>query len=414
VKILVLCIDRDDDIGRNTKIKGPVVGWDSNLEAAQKLALADPQDTDVNALFGALNIAKKLHSEVVTLTGDANVGLVSDNIVAQQLDEIIERFHPESVIVVTDGLDDQQVLPIIQSRVKVESVQTIVVRQSKELEKAYFKIIHFMKEISEDPTLARLIFGIPGIALILLAIWGIKALSIIFGIAGVYLIIKGFGWEEEVFETISEFTRSLSIERISTLVYFMALITFVVAAGYGYGDLRRNAISFSDVDSALNTLSVFILNSFSIELMVLTMLIAIVGRIIDDWSNGKYVQIRRYLILMAFVIMIRTIVFNGASFITSEEYNFGSFVLTGTISVVAFALWVKLTDYMFMDEIETIRKIVSTYEKKQVNNIEGKAIGKVSKVVVRGMKVAELKVGRKRIEGKDVVSVGDVIVVNAG
>ncbi|MBD3262253.1 MAG: DUF373 family protein, partial [Candidatus Altiarchaeales archaeon] len=172
---IVLCVDRDDDIGRHTGVRGPIVGVERNLRIAQRLALTDPADTDVNALYGALKLARDQGLEIATLTGDKNVGLVSDKKIARQLDKIIKEHNPKNVIVVTDGLDDEQVIPIIQSRVKINSVKTIVVRQSKELEKAYFKLTHFLKEISQEPDLARLIFGLPGIALMLLAIGGENA-----------------------------------------------------------------------------------------------------------------------------------------------------------------------------------------------------------------------------------------------
>ena len=42
-KILVLCVDRDNDLGDKAKVKGPVVGRDEILKAAGVLALADPR-----------------------------------------------------------------------------------------------------------------------------------------------------------------------------------------------------------------------------------------------------------------------------------------------------------------------------------------------------------------------------------
>ena len=38
-KLLVICIDRDDDIGKKAGIVSPVVGRNACLEAAQRLAL---------------------------------------------------------------------------------------------------------------------------------------------------------------------------------------------------------------------------------------------------------------------------------------------------------------------------------------------------------------------------------------
>ena len=40
-KLLVICIDRDDDIGKKAGIVSPVVGRNACLEAAQRLALED-------------------------------------------------------------------------------------------------------------------------------------------------------------------------------------------------------------------------------------------------------------------------------------------------------------------------------------------------------------------------------------
>src|SRR5205823_6437131 len=55
MKILVLCVDRDDDIGVKTGIKTPLIGREANLNAATKLGLADPEDSDVNALLSAIS-----------------------------------------------------------------------------------------------------------------------------------------------------------------------------------------------------------------------------------------------------------------------------------------------------------------------------------------------------------------------
>jgi putative membrane protein len=53
-RTLVLCVDRDDDLGRKVGIDGPVVGRDAVEEAARRLALADPEDSDANGLFAAV------------------------------------------------------------------------------------------------------------------------------------------------------------------------------------------------------------------------------------------------------------------------------------------------------------------------------------------------------------------------
>ena len=43
-KLLVICVDRDDDVGKKAGITTPVVGRDECINAAQRLALEDPED----------------------------------------------------------------------------------------------------------------------------------------------------------------------------------------------------------------------------------------------------------------------------------------------------------------------------------------------------------------------------------
>ena len=62
MKTLVLCVDRDNDIGAKTGLQAPLIGRDQNLAAATKLGLADPEDSDVNALLSAVSIYDGLRS----------------------------------------------------------------------------------------------------------------------------------------------------------------------------------------------------------------------------------------------------------------------------------------------------------------------------------------------------------------
>ncbi|MEM4702165.1 MAG: DUF373 family protein, partial [Archaeoglobaceae archaeon] len=84
VKKLVLTIDRDDDLGQKTGISSPGIGRENVLQAAIRLILADPEDSDANAMFSAVKIYDELiekgeDCEVVVVAGDKNVGKVSDN-----------------------------------------------------------------------------------------------------------------------------------------------------------------------------------------------------------------------------------------------------------------------------------------------------------------------------------------------
>jgi putative membrane protein len=403
VKPLVICIDRDDDIGQKALVKGPIIGRIQNLEAAQKLALADPADTDVNALYGAIKLADELGTEVVTLTGVGHVGVVSDKEIARQLEEILSKLKPASVIFVSDGLDDEQVMPIIQSRVKVDSVQTITVRQSKELEKAYFKVTNFIKEVTGDPALARLIFGLPGIALLLLAVGGVQALSWIMGVVGAYLIVKGFGWEDELFNTASDFLKSLSVERMSTVMYFLATLL----GAYAIIDLRRSEIPISDY----TTIGLFIRTSSSVNLLFLAIFIAIAARIKDEWTVKRFKHVRKYFNLAGYITLVYIVLEAAANCFSVENCGPQDFLTKALILLIGLNIWIKLTEIFFKAEIQVIEKIMRETEGKEVIDTEGRKYGKVTKAVVENFELVEIRMGRKAIPRKEIVSIGENIVI---
>ncbi len=405
---MVVCIDRDDDIGRKTKSGGPIVGIDQNISVATELALADPRDSDVNAIFAAVKIAKDLGTEVVTLTGDRDVGITSDTKISKQLDELLSKFKPEGVILVSDGMEDEQIIPLIESRIKINSVQTVIIRQSQELEKAYFKITHFIKELEEVPNLARLVFGIPGLALILLAIGGVfgimlHTINMILAIIGMYLLIKGFGYEEEFFSRTSEFVKSLSVENISTLTYLIAVVVFMVALGYGYDEiLKRNPITLIDLSAA------FIKGSA--DLILAAVVISVIGRIIDDYSTGKYLNVRTDLVFLSFAFLIKLTVESSASF-WFEPLGIANFIISVLVGVSIFVGVIKITEYLFIEEIQTRQKLIDDFKNRKVYNEKGENIGKVNRVLLDGSTFAGIKVGRRRILAGDIISTGENIVV---
>jgi len=170
MKTLVLCIDRDDDIGQKTGIKGPIVGREDNLRIANRLGLADPEDTDVNTLYSGITIYDKLvekgeTAEIATLCGDKNVGHESDRILTEQLDEILEEIIPNHVYLVTDGAEDEYIFPIVSSRIKVNHVKRVFVKQSPTIESTFYLIVKTFK----DQRMRRKILS-PFI--IILLIWG--------------------------------------------------------------------------------------------------------------------------------------------------------------------------------------------------------------------------------------------------
>ncbi|MEM2700651.1 MAG: DUF373 family protein, partial [Nitrososphaerota archaeon] len=59
-RTLILVVDEDDDIGRKTGWKTPILGRDKNFLAAKDLLLSDPEEADANAMFAAVKLYDEL------------------------------------------------------------------------------------------------------------------------------------------------------------------------------------------------------------------------------------------------------------------------------------------------------------------------------------------------------------------
>src|SRR5271170_8012480 len=188
---LVVCVDRDDDLGRKAGVAGPVVGRQNVIDAALKLATADPEDADTNAMFAAVHLLDELReagdeAEVVVLTGSGKVGVVSDRKVANQFDEVLGAHRAESAFLVSDGAEDEYLFPIISSRIKVDGVRRVFIRQAASLESTYYTVLRALK----DPKLRqKTVLPIAMVSLILALAaaggviqWGFIGLAIFLGV----------------------------------------------------------------------------------------------------------------------------------------------------------------------------------------------------------------------------------------
>ncbi|WP_297436397.1 DUF373 family protein [Thermococcus sp.] len=213
MKTLVLAIDRDDDFGKKAGVKGPVIGRDACVDAALKLSLADPEDSDANVVYAAVKLADELREkgdfdevEVALITGHPKVGVKSDVELSKQLDKVLTEFSADGVIPVTDGAEDEQIFPIITSKIPIISSHRVVVKQSESIETTYYILYRYLKEILSDPEVAKVVLGIPGMVLLLygiarlVGVWypnSVKLVSAavtgaILLLVGGYFFVKGF------------------------------------------------------------------------------------------------------------------------------------------------------------------------------------------------------------------------------
>jgi putative membrane protein len=210
-RILVLCVDRDDDLGMKAGINTPVLGRKENVNAAASLALRDPEEADANAMFEAVRIYDNLKKsakgkeehEVATIAGSDLRGVEADRQLVSELTEVLKEFPATDVILVTDGYTDEMVLPLIESRVPVTSVRRIVIQHSKSIEETAALFTRYMKILVENPRYSRMLLGLPGILLIVLGVlWYFDLLSYagqaLAIVVGGFLFIRGFRLDKTV------------------------------------------------------------------------------------------------------------------------------------------------------------------------------------------------------------------------
>jgi putative membrane protein len=207
-RTLVLCVDRDDDLGVKAGVKTPILGREENLNAAVSLALKDPEEPDANAIFEAVRIYDRLkestpdkepHGEcqIATIAGSELGDVGADKELVSELTEVLRSFSASEVILVSDGFADETILPLVQSRVPVTSVRRITVKHSESIEETIWVFSRYLKMLFENPRYARMVLGLPGLLLIVLGILSILNLVGYSWIAflivlGTYLVVRGF------------------------------------------------------------------------------------------------------------------------------------------------------------------------------------------------------------------------------
>ena len=369
--LLLLCIDRDNDLYEKAKVSAPVIGREKNIDAATKLALADPEDADANAIFYSVKMYDKFKKEgknveVVTLAGHKNLGYEADKEISRQLDKIVRETNATSAVLISDGMSDEEIIPIIKSRITIESTKIVIVKQAKELEKTYFVLIEKLR----DPHYARILLGIPALLILLLSAasyfgFGWQPVGII---VGIYLILKGFGVSEEVWKVLKDFR--FSIEKTSWISYiggFALLVIAIIIAYQTHSDALK--LGFGG-----EKLIAYILRS-TVVLVLISVLLIIAGKAIDALAEKQKFAMTKYSLYAVAATLAVLVLKVGSDWVLNyfQPYvNFGDFLLT-LVSAVAIG-------YISTRIIKDIRSELLTnmkLEGKEVINEYGNYVGKI-------------------------------------
>jgi putative membrane protein len=322
-------VDRDDDIGYKAKVPSPVIGRDAVLAAATALALADPEDSDVNAIFQGIRIHDDLvrkgeSTAIAVLAGNHTDMLEGDRKMAADLEQVIRLTGTTSCILVSDGAEDEFILPIIQSRIPVAGVRRVIVSQMPNLESSYYTI----KKLIDDPKISR-VFLVPiGLAMLLFAVATLMgypegATVIVLGVVGTYILFRVFGIDEIFGEGISSLKLSLEKGRFSFVTSVSAIVLAIIGVVLGSAAVFENYTSEFSMGIFLYVIS-FLYGSLG--WFTASALIVAIGKVIDAYMNDP-ASLQRVVVLPFFVIAIGLIAY-GASVYTLSVSNLLTFPYT--------------------------------------------------------------------------------------
>jgi putative membrane protein len=319
-RTLVLSVDRDDDIGWKAKIESPVVGRAACLKAADTLALADPEDSDVNAIFSAV----KIYDELIAKGEEAVVAIVAgnhlhmiegDRKIASTLDAVLKETGPTSCILVSDGAEDEYVIPIIQSRLPVSSIRRVIVNQMPNLEGTYY----ILKKLLDDPKISRVVLVPLGLAMLLYAsafLLGYPgtATIIVIGVIGIYLLYKGFNLDEFIHGIGSAFRASLSRGRFSFVTYSTTILLAVIGFTMGFITVLKYYSSNSEWGGFLLYLMTFLYGA--IWWLIVAGLVTSIGIIIDVYINERE-GLAKVIVFPFFISAVGLILYGASVYILS-------------------------------------------------------------------------------------------------
>ena len=330
-KLLVICVDRDNDVGEKTGIVTPIMGRDACIEAAQRLALEDPEDADSNSIFAAIKtyedlISKGYKVEVVTLAGTKNRGIHADEKILAETRMVLEEFAANGAVIVSDGEDDESVIPVIQNVLPVVSVQRVVMKVSRSVEYSYAVFGRYLKMIAYDSRYSKFFLGVPGILLLIGGIatvfdFTVEIFAVLVSVLGGAFLIRAF----DIDRAWSNWSKPAPTDfiRIFTMVTGALLILSSVPAGISAVD---SELIGDNAELIVMITDKIIIGQFvagALPILWIGMGAIIAGTLLSNWIGGVTRQTSDILRIIVLVALYPTV----AQFTNIMIYDESSFTL---------------------------------------------------------------------------------------
>ena len=342
--LLVLCVDLDDDVGRKTGFSTPVIGVESVREAAVELATADPEDSDLNVMFQGISTYTELldeereEVEVAVVTGLEGSDMKANRKIGDEIDTVLASLQTgEEVhaIVITDGAQDESVIPIIQSRMPIDGVQRVVVRQAQNLESMYYT----MKQVLADPETRGTILVPLGILLLIYPfvviagvfdVAGAVVLGLISALLGLYSLFRGLGLEATIDTGVERVRNGLYAGRVTLITYVVAIALIIIGGVQGVEMIDTVDASATGTAAIATAGAAFVHGA--VQWFAAAGVTSSLGQVTDEYLAGRFRW--RYLNAPFYVLAIAIVLFGLSGFFLPNAEG----VITLSLTDLAIAL----------------------------------------------------------------------------
>lgn len=200
------------------------------------------------------------------------MGFRSDLILSNQLENVLEVVKPDRAILVSDGVEDESIYPMVSSRIKIDSVRRVFVKQSPSIEGTYYMVV---KTLRDEKMRRRWVVPLS----LVFIIWGLVSLytkmirfrdtnyedvgllsqmawGVIGIVLGVYLIGWAYHWGERLEKRMINARKAIKQGSLTIPFAIVALVMIIVGVliGYDVANVYREGLLPSERSVAISIL----------------------------------------------------------------------------------------------------------------------------------------------------------------
>jgi putative membrane protein len=252
---------------------------------------------------------------------------------------VLKKFSANGAVIVSDGEDDEMVIPVVQNVIPVISVQRVVMQVSRTIEHSYAVFGKFLKLIMYNPKYSKFFLGVPGILLLIGGIGAVtgynaEIFAVLVTILGGAFLIRAFDidkvWANWAKPTPEGFIRMF------TLITGLILIAASIPAGIATVSTENISSDVGFVNIITDNVVIGEFVSGMIPFLWIGLGTIFIGILFSNWLNRKLRHITDILRIVVLVALYPT-VYQFTNILMYEESSFSLILPLVVGFVITFA-----------------------------------------------------------------------------